>query len=285
MELSKHPSDTTPRADIASKSVTTDKLSRLPHFRPACMKLMTLSIHSNTAIGEFVAVFEADPALASDLLLMANSAEFGASSQIETVRHALTFLGLERVRSLASTIAFHLSLGDADPDTVRPLWAHGIATAIIADELGEKCGRPGLYTTGLVHDMGRLGLLRAIGADYSAILLGRFASVDEATRLERQLCGMDHCEAGAYLADKWRFPVALQASMAAHHSIGLVSEPRQLVRSACEIADAMGYPEVERDDVGSAEELCGAVHLLPDVLRDHIEKRIVSLVGQKLPVQ
>jgi len=283
VQVSTNPLDLAPGVTPADpKSATTDRLSRLPHFRPACMRLLNLSIHSQTAVNDFADIFESDPALASDLLLMANSAEFGASSQIETIRHALTFLGLERVRSLASTIAFHLALGDAEPAIVQPLWAHGVATAIIAEDLGARCDRPGLYTAGLMHDMGRLGLLRAVGKNYLAILTGTFAHMDEANRLERLLCGMDHCEAGAYLADRWCFPVALQASMAAHHSDGLMSEARQMLRSACEIAGALGYPEVRLDNVGLPDELCAAAHLSPTRIRQQIDRRVETLSGQKL---
>jgi HD-like signal output (HDOD) protein len=264
-------------APVDLKVATAQQISKLPHFNPACVKLLGISIDGYSATKEFAEIFASDPSLAADLLVTANSAAFGASTEIETIPQALVFLGLERVRSLTATIALQLAVQDANPEAVRVMWSNGIATAVIAELLGTQCHRPGLYTAGLMHDMGRFGLLRTIGEAYVPVLTGTFDNIEDATRLERLLCGMDHCEAGACLAKAWGFPVGLQASMAAHHGDSLMSEARQMIRSACRLADALGFPEVNRKDVESAEELCAEFHFVPDVLRNQVVQRMQSL--------
>jgi HD-like signal output (HDOD) protein len=42
-----------------------------------------------------------DPALTANLLRMANSAQFGMSRQVLSLDHAITLLGMSRIRSLA----------------------------------------------------------------------------------------------------------------------------------------------------------------------------------------
>lgn len=81
------------------------QLSGLPIFNPAVMKLMGISSESDSAIEDFERVFEADPALTTDLLLSANSAAFGGWRRIETIKHALSLLGLERVRVGSADLA------------------------------------------------------------------------------------------------------------------------------------------------------------------------------------
>src|SRR5204862_5311982 len=97
------------------------------------LRLLNIASDGNTAVAEFEKVFRSDPSLTTDLLLVANSAAYGPRSPIETIRHAITFLGVERVRTLASTIAFSYQLrGIPQTPSLAAVWTHSIATAVIA---------------------------------------------------------------------------------------------------------------------------------------------------------
>jgi HD-like signal output (HDOD) protein len=169
----------------------------LPHFRTSALNLLNLAADSEVAMPDIENVFLSDPALTTELLLAANSAEFGFRARIETVRHALTLLGLNRVRALASTVALQLYVQNVQrKGDLRGVWAHGVATAVIAESVGSLYGSPGMYTAGLTHDLGRLGL-RLVGGDkYAEYLSREFADLAEANVLEKSLFGMNHCEAG-----------------------------------------------------------------------------------------
>lgn len=91
-------------SEPTSRVAAYERLTRLPTFHPTAIKLMTLSTESDSALADFEEVFKADLTLTADLLLTANSAAFGLRSRVDTIRHALTLLGLERVRSLAFNI-------------------------------------------------------------------------------------------------------------------------------------------------------------------------------------
>ena len=54
----------------------------------------------------------------------------------------------------------------------------------------------GMYTAGLTHDLGRLGLRLAGGDQYAEYMSQEFADLAEANALEKSLFGMNHCEAG-----------------------------------------------------------------------------------------
>lgn len=88
---------------MASPSRVTafEQLSRLAHFHPAAMKLMAISNESDSAVEDFERVFKSDPALTADLLLMASSAALGLRRRVDTIKHALVLIGVERVRGLA----------------------------------------------------------------------------------------------------------------------------------------------------------------------------------------
>jgi HD-like signal output (HDOD) protein len=223
-------------------------LSRLAPFHASALKLMNISVESDSAFADFEEAFKTDPALTADLLLVANSVEFGLRARIETIRHALTFLGLERVRSLGCTIAFGFYVRNV-PRTpyMTAVWEHSLATAVIAEFMGKLCRQPSVYTAGLTHDLGRLALFLSLGPEYAKHMSKTFESGDEANLLELAEFGIEHCEAGSRVATQWGFPESLQTVMLEHHAeiCGNPREPLNLVRAACLMASSLGFREVE----------------------------------------
>jgi HD-like signal output (HDOD) protein len=256
-------------------------LSKLPPFHPAALKLLNISSESGTAMQDFEAVFKADPALTADLLLVANSAMFGNRARIGSIRHALAHLGLDRVRSLAATIALSFFVRNQPRSAfVRHIWAHSIATAVIADILGGLYRVRDLYTNGLTHDLGRLGLLLTVGADYEREISVDFDSVAEANDLERDRFGMNHCEAGALVGHKWAFPAMLRSCMIAHHddAPGRPADPLVLVSLACRLADSLGYPEIHLREPAAPPELPQKVRDCPLLAAERIHERIAAQI-------
>lgn len=279
-----HPPDTARDVELTAQHVATSKrLSKLPHFQTSALNLLTLSTDSDAALPDIERLFLSDPALTADLLLVANSAEFGFRSRVETVRHAITLLGLERVRALASTIALQLYVHKAQPmKDLRGVWAHSVASAVIAESVGNMYGLPGMYAAGLIHDLGRLGLLLAGGDKYVDCMSKEFTDHAEASALEKTLFGMDHCEAGAFLAQTWGFPASLITHMASHHESreGTLADPRYLIQTACRLADSLGFLEVRRQDLASApvlpERLRKRAELAPERLLDQVKSRMAT---------
>jgi len=260
-------------------------LSKLPPFHPAALKLLNISVESESALADFEEIFKSDPALTADLLLVANSTEFGLRSRIETIRHSLAYLGLERVRSLACTIAFCFYVRNV-PRTgyMKSVWAHSIATAIIVETAGIAYDQHDLYTAGLTHDLGRLAIFLSAGESYADKLSKEFAGLEEALVCEKELFGMTHCEAGYLVAGQWGFPARLGAYMAHHHGPieGDPGDPMNLIRMACQLADSLGFPEVCRQDMQPptmSESLKWFPGLEEDRLRERITKRIAAFGG------
>jgi len=260
-------------------------LSKLAPFHPTALRLMNISVESESAMEDFEAAFKSDPALTADLLLVANSTEFGLRSRIDTIRHALSFLGLERVRSLGCTIAFSFYVRNV-PRTpyMRTVWSHSLATAVIAEEIGKVYEVPALYTSGLVHDLGRLALFLSAGPEYATKLGDEFETTADSCALETEQFGLTHAEAGGLVCDKWRFPVSLRTCMTTHHEpiSGNPKEPHNLVKIACAMADILGYPEVRVRQHAEAGNLPESLRLRPEMATEALQYRIqkqLSSVG------
>jgi len=253
------------------------RLSKLPPFRPAALKLLNISVESGTAMQDFEQIFKSDPALSADLLLVANSLQFGLRARIETIKHALAYLGLERVRSLGCTIAFSFFVRNMPrSEYLRTVWAHSIATAVIAEAAESPGHSQSLYTPGLMHDLGRLALSRSVGPSYDEALSKEFADIAEANAFEKIQFGITHCDAGAMVGAKWGFPVALLTSLTLHHDpvAGRPGDTANQIRMACRMADWLGFPEVARRDLKPPEEHPWQTG--PDELRERIVKRVAA---------
>jgi HD-like signal output (HDOD) protein len=164
-------------------------------------------------------------------------------------------------------------------EVVRPLWCHGIATAVIAEQLAgysdRLCG-PALYTAGLTHDLGRLGLLASDRRGYASFLQEEYVDRDDSDLVECDQFGVIHTVAGGLLTQLWGFPENLCAHAENHHGeSGFDTEEDRIVNTACLMAHAMGYPELR---LRSTPELEG-LERLDDQCREQVEERIRSFLS------
>jgi HD-like signal output (HDOD) protein len=162
------------------------------------------------------------------------------------------------------------------------VWAHGIATAVAAEALGGLSGYSGLYTLGLTHDLGRLGLFLVGGQPYADELSKEFPDIEQANEVERNRFSMTHCEAGSLVAAAWGFPESLAECMGKHHVMPPArDDTRALIVTACQMADSLGFPEVPLSNVPVWPKLDAALEgfpqLEPETLWDEITRRIADL--------
>jgi HD-like signal output (HDOD) protein len=99
------------------------------------------------------------------------------------------------------------------------------------------------YTAGLIHDIGRLALVMTYPKEYSDFLTSTETKPCDAIERERELFGIDHCEAGGQLVTHWKLPKMFLAVTSQHHDAAEADEPALLsiVRHSCMFADALGF--------------------------------------------
>ena len=222
------------------------KLCNLPPFHPVAGKLLTLPGDMDD-VKRVVSIVGGDPALAAEILFVANSSLFGFPARIQSLRHAVAVLGLDCVRQLAMTVAVRSLARDAGP-FVRASWCHSVACAVIAEKIAAVFGSTAeqAYTAGLLHDVGRLGFLRTYPSEIGPVLAREYADASDAIAAERAVMNSSHGEAGAWLIEYWALPAALLETCARHHDpVEDHDSPLlQTVKTACQLADATGYTPV-----------------------------------------
>jgi putative nucleotidyltransferase with HDIG domain len=209
-----------------------------------------------------------DPSFSAELLRYANSALFGARHEVHSLHQAILLVGLDRIRTMATMVAVNRmvrsSVGVA---ALRKVWVHSIVTAFIAEEAARVSfvvPRESAYTLGLLHNLGTLGLMSAFPQEYSHMLEVSNDFGFDLLNTERDLFEIDHCAAGAYLAQDWDFPDELAAAIATHHDEPVFEERSldNLIRVAWRLADTLGYAAFSPDKSWPYKEI---IAFLPNV--------------------
>jgi putative nucleotidyltransferase with HDIG domain len=261
------------------------KLCNLPPLHSIANQVLSLSADEDVDLPRLACVIEADPAFAAEVLFLANSPLFGFPSQMHVLRHAVAVLGLDRIKALTITVAMRAYLGHASP-LIRQCWRHSAACAVIAEEISAAFEVPGdrAYTAALLHDIGRLGLLKSYAREVAPVLTAQYGEPADVLLAERAAINVDHGQAGGWLVKTWAFPPAFSEICERHHDALGESEPAllQLVKAACRIADSLGYAATRCRNVPTYPNLMAAMtihtrrHTFPaeDDLHGNVEGRL-----------
>jgi HD-like signal output (HDOD) protein len=223
------------------------KLCNLPPFNAIATQVLSLTADPDIDLSHLSKVIEADPAFAADILFLANSSLFGFPSRMYILRHAISVLGLDRIKALALTVAMRGFVG-ARNQLVHQCWQHSVACAMVCEELSAIFGFSGdrAYTAGIMHDIGRLGFLKAYPKETTSILSCGHVDTQAVLRAEREELNVDHGCAGSWLVSNWAFPKDFSEICLHHHDAPKANDSHvlQLVKVACNVADIIGFPAV-----------------------------------------
>jgi len=267
--------DTRPMpAKIRRDSWATD----LPPFPAIAIEAIRLLSSDEVPLKQLGDLLRADQVFTARILRLANSPLLGFGCEVKSVVQATTLLGAERIKSLVLTAGLKSYL--AKPLRLPPLrqcWRHSLACAVIAGKLGlASLMEEGFaYSAGLLHDIGRVGIMTTQPIAYARFLETAEGSGAQLLDQERELFGMDHCEAGQWLAESWKLPQAFGVVAALHHSF-----PRDdkfdiiaLVRASCAFANALDFAAIKPAFPLAVEDIMIG---LPDLVRG----RFSAYVGQ-----
>jgi len=235
-------------------------LAEVPAFPGVAIKTLQAMSRERGELAELSEIIRTDAAISAGILRMANSALFNLRVEISGVLQAIHMLGLERVKGVVVTVAMKSYLGKSiEVPLLRACWRHSLACAVIAEEFA-KAGMMEAdvaYTAGLMHDVGLLGLIATYPQEYTEFLIKTESEPCDALAGERDLFGVDHCQAGQLLVTRWNLPKIFAEVTLRHHDPPLAGEPAILtvVRRSCRMADTLGFGIVQPIHPLSYEEI------------------------------
>jgi HD-like signal output (HDOD) protein len=185
-------------------------------------------------------------------------------------------LGLERTRAItitAATAAYsRAALRTAE---LRRCWQHTIATAVLSEEVSRSCRAftESAYSAGIMHDVGRLGLLVAYPSEYEKTIRDCAQRCLDLLDFERETFGIDHTEAGRWLSERWRLPEEFRVIAGRHHDPceGTEMSLLKIVHTGCRLADLFEYDVIRPLTSPNFEQIISG---LPEYAQDNFMSRI-----------
>jgi len=212
---------------------------RLPPFPQIALRVLQLAHNENVSLPQLCELISTDPAFASEVLQVANSVLYAPRYPSNSILQAISVLGANTLQGMCITVGVRAYLGKTmSLPALRALIAERLASQGIID-------KDVAYTAGILHDMGRIGLAVVQPQAYAALLnasRGPSAGILDA---ERELFGLDHCETGLQLVADWKLPREFEPIVSQHHACRRKDgawNRAELVKVACKLADAAGYP-------------------------------------------
>jgi len=187
----------------------------LPPLSMTANRLLQAVSDDDIDLRELSGIIEQDPGLAARIVGLANSAYFSQPSPVYSVEEAIIrVLGLNMVKSLALgiTVAGAFEVERCPAFDIAGYWYEALMAGQLLGSMVTvlpPAGRPdpnALYLAGLFHNLGILLLVHLVPDLYAGVLRQPAADPEALLASERERLGVDHREAGAWLADKWHLP-------------------------------------------------------------------------------
>ena len=224
--------------------VPAELISRIERLDPMPMtahRLMRVLHDDDAGPARIAGCVEFDPAMASAVLRLANSAAYGGAVRIASLREAVARLGTSKIvdivlgdslQRLKANVPMY-GLGEDE------LWLHSVAASLAVRALQQERRRAGIpeaaSVAALLHDIGKLVMARFLKADAQAILARGAEQGITFVEAERGLLGCDHAEVGGALGRHWGLPDEVTDAIEHHHQTP--AAPPSALRDAVVVAN------------------------------------------------
>jgi diguanylate cyclase (GGDEF)-like protein len=201
---------------------------KLPSPPAIAIRILEAVKGVDSSSDELSEVISADPALAAKILKLSNSSLYGLSSPVDSIKKAVTIIGINALKNIALSFVIVKELrghaeGGFDFDF---FWKRSLTAAVGADLLSQVASGKSddLFVTALLQDIGIVVMYLSRGNDYLKVLDERMTSGNPLRATERRIFGFDHQEVSALVLKDWGLPDIICQPIRYHHQPDKASE-------------------------------------------------------------
>ncbi len=232
----------------------------LPPLPKVAAQALVMVENPDTALNDLVKLLGNDTALAAQVLKIANSSMFSCQREVTTLNQAIMLIGLKSLKSIvvAATLKqLNRKFGKFE----QMFWENSTSTAFAALSIGKMLRKDyadELFLMGLLHDLGKLVLIKEIPDKYVEVVNKTAQGLDYNT-VEQDTLGFAHPLIGALVAKKWNFsPVVCQVILHHHDplpqgSSDKIMEATWIIQAADLLAHKLGHAHLPGYPDQSAE--------------------------------
>jgi putative nucleotidyltransferase with HDIG domain len=198
-------------------------ISQLLPIPQVALKILRLVEENDFDVIRIAEEVRQDQVISAMTLKLCNSALYARRKPIDSLDHALIYLGKDifmRMVISAAISGLFEHTGSGYSLSKGGMYHHAVGTAMIAEKLADVTGRatPAIaYTAGLLHDIGKVVLDQYVGQAYPLFYRNVHVESQSFRETEQQELGVDHTEIGCKLGEMWGFPASLMATIRHHH--------------------------------------------------------------------
>ncbi len=231
----------------ASLKQVVSRMRSIPSVPPLYLELTNCLKSRDGSLEKASAIIQKDMGMSAKVLQLANCGLFGAAGRIGSTSEAVTYLGLDTIRTLLLTLhAFSEFRGPEGPSNfcMQSLCNHSLLTGTLAERIIQSLAPSAntdidMRTIGLLHDAGRLVLATNLPESFERACQLATAKGLSHWEAEREEFGTTHAEVGAYLFGLWGLPESIVEAVAYHHSPSRCPHPGPAMLTALHVADIL----------------------------------------------
>jgi HD-like signal output (HDOD) protein len=198
-------------------------LGQLPPFSPVLNKLLASLAKEDVSFTALASLIEKDTVMSGNVLKLVNSAAYARRGQINSIPHAISVLGLTKLRN----VVLGLSISRMWASVKMPKgWSssrfnlHAVSTAVLADHLAQSVGvnyPEGAFISGLLHDFGVMLIAIAMPNEYQEVQDLHALGGRPVVECEMEILGTDHTRVTGLALAEWNLPDPIQRAARYHH--------------------------------------------------------------------
>lgn len=197
------------------------KMQRLPSLPVVVTDILAMIQRGDVNLHSLDEKLSKDQALSAQTLRIANSAFYGFSRNIGSIKEAVVILGIHAIRNLVTAAGI---INQFSPDSSARLnramfWQHSIGTSIAARVMAKRTGldQEIAFTAGLLHDVGKLILDTYFPEHYEKVQRYQKEHDCLLRDAEEAVLGFDHTVVGGRVAKLWKLPSLIVDVIESHH--------------------------------------------------------------------
>ena len=191
---------------------------------PAIVTQITSAIDDpNCSATDIAEIIKFDPSVTANLLKTCNSAYFNLPNPVDSVKDAVSILGMDQIIELVLVKSGAKALSKKQKGYglhEGVMWKHAVSSALIAKEICKKIKIGNInviFTAALLKDIGKTVLDRYVSDSFEKIINLVQKKGYSFREAEKKVIGIDHGELGAMIATQWKFSPKMINIIRHHH--------------------------------------------------------------------
>ncbi len=206
-----------------SQEAIAARLDELPTLPAIVYELSKVINDPMSSTSDVEKLMTNDQSMTAKVLRMVNSAYYAIPGGVNSVSRAIAYIGFDTVNQLVLSASILKALETKGPQRydMNEFWKHSIGVGIAAETIAKHVNHPtpaDLFTCGLIHDMGKVALYTLEQEVMLSIVKLAEEKQISYSDAEIEMGIPQHTVIGQLLANKWRLPNTITASIAFHHT-------------------------------------------------------------------